>query len=179
MNKKICFFLISNFCFFVFVSAQPERWQQRVKYDMNVDVDVNTNLINGVQKLEYTNNSPDKLTKVYFHLYWNAFQPGSEMDVRSRELGKIMVNDRPDWDPRVRDRISKLTPSEIGYQKIKSLKMNGVEQPMKVHGTILEVDLTKPIAAKSKVNFDIVFEAQVPLQIRRSGRDMPREFATA
>jgi hypothetical protein len=171
MNKKFSLLLIFNFCFLVFVVAQPDRWQQKVKYNMNIDVDVNTNMINGIQKLEYTNNSPDKLTKVYFHLYWNAFQPGSQMDVRSRELGKILVNDRPDWDQRVRDRISKLTPSEIGFQKIKSLKMNGVDQPTKVHGTILEVDLTKAILPKSKVNFDVVFEAQVPVQIRRSGRD--------
>ena len=171
MNKKLLLFLILNFTFLIFVSAQPERWQQRVKYNMNVNVDVQTNMINGMQKLEYTNNSPDRLTKVYFHLYWNAFQPGSEMDVRSRELGKILINGRPDWDPRVKDRISKLTPSEIGYEKIKSLKMNGVEQPMIVHGTILEVDLTRPISPKSKTNFDLVFEAQVPVQIRRSGRD--------
>jgi hypothetical protein len=104
-------------------------------------------------------------------LYWNAFQPGSEMDVRSRELGKILINGKPDWDGRVRDRISKLSPSEVGYQKIKSLKLNGVEQPVKLHGTILEVNLTKPILPKSKVNFELVFEAQVPVQIRRSGRD--------
>jgi hypothetical protein len=171
MNKKLSLFLIFNFTFLIFVSAQPDRWQQRVKYNMNVDVNVQTNIISGIQKLEYTNNSPDKLSKVYFHLYWNAFQPGSEMDVRSRELGKILINGRPDWDTRVRDRISKLTPPEIGYQKIISLKINGVKQPMIVHGTILEVDLTKDILPKSKVNFDIVFEAQVPVQIRRSGRD--------
>ncbi|MGN6530267.1 MAG: M1 family metallopeptidase, partial [Ginsengibacter sp.] len=171
MNKKLCLFLIFNLSFLIFVSAQPGRWQQRVQYNMNVDVNVQTNIINGVQKLEYTNNSPDKLSKVYFHLYWNAFQPGSEMDVRSIELGKVLVNGRPDWDSRVRDRISKLTPSEAGYQKIKSLKMNGEEQPMIVHGTILEVSLTKDILPGSKVNFDIVFEAQVPVQIRRSGRD--------
>ena len=171
MNKKLLFFLVLNFAFLIFINAQPERWQQRVKYNMNVDVDVQTNIINGTQKLEYTNNSPDKLTKVYFHLYWNAFQPGSEMDVRSIELGKILINGRPDWDPRVKDRISKLTPSEIGYEKITSLQMNGVEQPMIVHGTILEVDLTKPIIPKSKTNFNLVFEAQVPIQIRRSGRD--------
>ncbi|HEY9341236.1 MAG TPA: M1 family metallopeptidase [Hanamia sp.] len=138
---------------------------------MNVDVDVNTNLIKGIQQLEYTNNSPDKLDKVFFHLYWNAFQPGSEMDVRSQELGKVLINGKPDWDGRVRDRISKLSPSEMGYQKIKSLKLNGVEQRVKLHGTILEVNLSKPILPKSKVNFELVFEAQVPVQIRRSGRD--------
>ena len=171
MKKKLSLFLIFNFAFLIFVYAQPNRWQQRVKYNMNVDVDVNTNLINGIQKLEYTNNSPDKLKRVFFHLYWNAFQPASEMDVRSQELGKVMINGRPDWDSRVRGRISKLTPSEIGYQKIKSLKLNGIEQPLKYHGTILEVNLTKPILPKSKVNFEVVFEAQVPVQIRRSGRD--------
>ncbi|MGZ4048333.1 MAG: M1 family metallopeptidase [Bacteroidia bacterium] len=171
MKKKFSLLLILNLSFFISLSAQPDRWQQRVKYNMNVDVDVNTNRFTGIQKLEYTNNSPDKLNRVFFHLYWNAFQPGSEMDVRSQELGKILINGRPDWDSRVKDRISKLAPSEIGYQKVKSLKLNGVEQPMKLHGTILEVDLTKPILPKSKVNFQLVFEAQVPLQIRRSGRD--------
>ena len=169
--KKFSLFIICNFSFFIFLAAQPNRWQQHVKYNMNVDVDVNSNRFTGTQKLEYANNSPDKLDRVFFHLYWNAFQPGSEMDVRSRELGKILINGRPDWDSRVKDRISKLTPSEIGYQKIKSIKLNGVEQPVKLHGTILEVDLTKPILPKSKVNFDLVFEAQVPVQIRRSGRD--------
>jgi len=171
MKKKLTLLLLLNFAFLIFVYAQPSRWQQHVDYKMNVDVDVNKNLINGTQTLGYTNNSPDKLDRVFFHMYWNAFQPGSEMDVRSRELGKISINGNPDWDDRVTDRISKLSRSEIGYQKIKSLKINGVEQPLKLHGTILEVDLLKPILPKSKVTFNIVFEAQVPVQVRRSGRD--------
>jgi hypothetical protein len=153
--------------------AQPDRWQQRVKYNMSVDVDVNTNQFKGKQKLEYTNNSPDALNKLFYHLYFNAFQPNSSMDVRSQELGKNAINGRPDWDARVRDRIAKLKENEIGYQKIISLKINGVPQPFKYHETILEVNLTKAIAPKSKVVIDMEFEAQVPLQIRRSGRDNP------
>lgn len=155
-----------------FVFAQNNYyWQQRVKYKMDVTLNVQTNLLTGTQKIDYYNNSPDKLDKIFIHLFWNAFQPGSEMDVRSRELGQVLINGRPDWDSRVRDRIQHLSPSEIGYQKIRSIKMNGVEQPTKLFGTILKVDLTTPIAPKSKVVFDIGFEAQVPVQIRRSGRD--------
>lgn len=171
MIKK--FLTIFTFCFllFTYVFAQPNRWQQHVKYAMNVDVNVNTNQFTGTEKLIYTNNSPDKLPRVFFHLYWNAFQPGSEMDVRSQELGKILINGRPDWDGRVRDRISKLTPTEIGYDSVLSIKINGVEQKVKYHETILEVDLAKPILPKSSVTFDITFKAQVPVQIRRSGRD--------
>lgn len=172
MNKFFLLFVAGFFCCFL-LKAQPGRWQQRVKYTMNIDVDANTNRFTGKQKLEYTNNSPDVLKKVFYHLYYNAFQPNSSMDVRSRELGKNIVNGKPDWDSRVTDRISKLKDDEIGFQKIVSLKMNGVAQPFTYDETILEVSLTQPIASKAHVVFEMEFEAQIPLQIRRTGRDNP------
>ena len=156
------------------LSAQPDRWQQRVKYTMNIDMNVQTNRFTGKQQLEYWNNSPDTLSRVFYHLYYNAFQPGSMMDVRSRRQGTF-VNSRggADWDSRVKDRIYNLKPDEIGYQKINSLKMNGRPQRFTMDETILEVRLDKPIAPRSKVVFDMDFEAQVPVQIRRTGRDNP------
>ena len=168
-------FLISAFSFFFFsISvAQPNRWQQRVKYNMKIDVDTLSNRFMGKQVLEYSNNADDQLDKVYYHLYWNAFQPNSSMDNRSRELGKQIINGRQDWDSRVKDRILNLKDNEIGYQKIISLKMNGVPQKYYYHETILEVVLSKPILPKTKVIFEMEFEAQVPLQVRRSGRDNP------
>ncbi len=160
--------ILGSLCVF----AQPDRWQQRVKYTMDVKVDVNTNRFTGSQRLEYSNNSPDTLNKVFYHLYWNAFQPGSMMDERSRRQGTVMIRQNsPDWDGRVRDRIANLKPDEIGYQKVLSLKMNGKAQTLVEHETILEVVLDKPILPKSKVIFELQFEAQVPLQVRRSGRD--------
>jgi hypothetical protein len=169
-------FLLVLFCSMVIISSsrsQPGRWQQHVNYVMNIDVDVKSNRFTGKEKLTYTNNSPDILNKIFYHLFWNAFQPNSSMDVRSRELGKIKIGGRPDWDGRVKDRIVNLTNEEIGYQKIISLKLNGVPQPFKYHETILEVMLTKPILPKTTVVLDMEFEAQVPLQVRRSGRDNP------
>ncbi|MFV0607138.1 MAG: M1 family metallopeptidase [Niabella sp.] len=154
-------------------NAQSGNWQQAVKYTMDIDMDVQTNRFAGKQRLEYWNNSPDTLDKVFYHLYWNAFQPGSMMDERSRRQGAISFGDRNDWDPRVTDRISHLKDNEIGYQKIISIKMNGVPQIFEVLETVLKLNLSKPILPKQKVVFDMVFEAQVPLQIRRSGRDNP------
>ena len=83
-----------------------DRWQQRGEYTMNVDFDHTQHQYKGTQRLVYYNNSPDALDKVFFHLYMNAFQPGSSMDERSRTI--------IDPDPRVGDRISKLRPNEIG-----------------------------------------------------------------
>ena len=143
--------------------AQSGRWQQRAKYQMNVDFDVKTHQYKGSQKLVYSNNSPDTLTKVFYHLYLNAFQPGSQMDVRSRTIS--------DPDARVKDRISKLSPSEIGYEKILSLKQNGKPLKYQVVGTILEVTLAEKILPRAQHTFDLEFEAQVPVQIRRTGRN--------
>ncbi len=167
--------LLAGFVLLVSLNAiaQPDRWQQRVKYTINVNMNVETNRFTGKQKLEYTNNSPDTLTKVFYHLYFNAFQPGSMMDTRSKRQGSVNPGGRPDWDARVKDRIANLKPDEIGYQKIISLKMNGRLQSFKMMETILEIKLDKPILPKSKVVFDMEFEGQVPLQIRRSGRDNP------
>jgi len=101
------------------------------------------------------------------------------MDVRSRRQGNIVLrkdkngDDIVDWDGRVQDRIVNLKEDEIGYEKIASLKMNGRSQKFTYHETILEVVLDKPILPKTKVVFDMDWDAQVPLQIRRSGRDNP------
>ncbi|MBN8862211.1 MAG: M1 family metallopeptidase [Sphingobacteriales bacterium] len=167
------FFLLAAMAVGMLVKAQPDRWQQKVKYVMDIDMNVTTNQFTGKQKLEYWNNSPDTLKRVFYHLYFNAFQPGSMMDTRSRRQGTIQIGRGADWDGRVKDRIQKLQPDEIGYQKILSLKMNGRPQKYEVLETILEVTLDKPILPRTKVVFDMDFEAQVPLQIRRSGRDNP------
>lgn len=129
---------------------------------MDIDFDVQKHQFNGKQSLKYFNNSPDQLDRVFYHLYFNAFQPNSMMHIRT-ELIK-------DGDPRVKGRIGNLKENEIGYHKISSLKMDGQDCKYEVVGTILEVELPKPIEPNSSVVFEMEFNSQVPLQIRRSGR---------
>lgn len=136
---------------------------------MDVRLDTKNHQLTGTQKLTYHNNSKDTLTKVYYHLYFNAFQPGSMMDVRSRNIA--------DPDPRVKDRISKLKDDEIGYQHIRSLKQDGKDLVYETEGTILEVTLSKSILPNTKTVFDMTFEAQVPIQVRRSGRNSKEGIA--
>jgi len=143
--------------------ASQNYWQQHVDYTMDIEVDVKKYSYKGAQKLVYTNNSPDDLTHVYYHLYFNAFQPNSQMDIRSRNI--------QDPDSRVDDRISKLTLEEIGFIKVRSLTQNDKIVSFKVVGTILEVTLNTPIKAGSSTTFEMVYDAQVPKQIRRSGRN--------
>jgi hypothetical protein len=160
---RFIYFFVGSVLSSSLLYSQDFRWQQRVEYTMNVRLDVNTHKLTGTQKLTYHNNSRDTLNKVFYHLYWNAFQPGSMMDVRSINIS--------DPDARVKDRISKLKDDEIGYQHIQNLKQDGKDVSYHVDGTILEVTLSKPILPGSKTVFEMKFEAQVPVQVRRSGRN--------
>lgn len=128
---------------------------------MDINMDAQHHQFTGTQKLTYTNNSPDTLRRAFYHLYFNAFQPNSMMDIRSRTIA--------DPDSRVRDRIVHLPKDEIGYHHINSLTQDGKPVDYTVDGNIMEVELDHPILPGESTVFDMKFESQVPRQIRRSG----------
>ncbi len=161
MKKTLLFTFFIILAYPLAHAQNTAYWQQQADYTMEIDVDTEKHQFTGKQTLVYTNNSPHELTRAYYHLYFNAFQPGSMMDVRSRTIA--------DPDSRVRDRIYHLKDDEIGYQKINSLTQNGKAVSFEVDGTILVVDLAEPIQPGATATFEMDFEAQVPLQIRRSG----------
>lgn len=145
------------------IFGQNTYWQQHVDYTMEIDMNVKTHQFTGKQVLEYTNNSPDTLYQVFYHLYFNAFQPNSMMDIRSQNI--------VDPDKRIGKRIAKLKEAEIGYHKIDKLNQDGAELKFEYTQTLLQVELAKPIPPKGKSTFEMDFNSQVPIQIRRSGRD--------
>lgn len=158
------------------VSAQRAGyWQQKVDYKMDIDVDDETYQYQGKMTLAYTNNSNQALAKVYFHLYFNAFQPGSMMDHRLTNIAdpdsRMTVNVGTKEKPVYQSRIATLTPEQIGYQDIQSLTYNGQPASFKVDGTILEVTLPEAMQPSQTATFVMQWKAQVPEQIRRSGRN--------
>ncbi len=166
--KRLRFFFFSVLASASLMTAQESgQWQQHVDYTMDVDMDVKTYQYTGTQKLVYTNNSPDELGRVFYHLYYNAFQPGSEMDIRLQNIkdpDKRMMEDG-------KSRISTLSESEMGYLHAETLTQDGQPVSFKEEGTILVVDLAKPIPPGGKTTLEMTFKGQVPLQIRRAGRN--------
>ena len=147
---------------FVQLSFSQNYWQQHVEYFMDINMDVSDFTFSGKQKLIYTNNSPDTINKVYYHLFFNAFRPGSQMDVRSRTI--------KDPDSRVGNRIFELNPKDYGSLDVVSLEQNGKEVVFEQKETILLARLEKPLLPGKKTELSMVFKGQVPLQIRRSGK---------
>ena len=172
--KKITSFLVLLIAFSV-TAQNTSYWQQHVDYTMNIDMNVENYQYDGTQKLIYTNNSPDTLNEVFYHLQFNAFQPGSDMDVRLQNIPdpdyRMVNNVGTKEKPIIESRIAKLKPDEIGFIKVNSLQQDGADVKHEVIGTILKVTLNTPMLPGAKTVFDMNFKGQVPLQIRRSGRN--------
>ena len=123
----------------------------------------------GRSTVQYTNHSPDTLNRVFFHLYFNAFRPGSDMDARLQSISdpdNRMVTENKE------SRISVLSEDEMGYLRVTQITQNqGAPLKASHEETILVVDLQTPLLPQSSTTLNLDFEGQVPLQIRRSGRN--------
>ncbi len=166
MNKG---FLIILTLFFGLLSAQKNAYyQQYAKYKMDVEVDAKNFTYTGNQTLTYSNNSPDELNVVYYHLYWNAFRAGSMMDQRVTNQGK-------NGDSRLQSNgistLSSIPKNEEGAQNIHWIKQNGKDLKFEIQETVMKVYLNSPIKPNSKTTFTMEWDAVIPMQIRRAGRN--------
>ncbi len=152
------------------LTAQKDKsyWQQHIAYKMNVDMNVSDYTYSGTSEVTYTNHSPDTLNRVFFHLYFNAFRPESDMDHR---LQSISDPDRRMVDENGLSRIAALNEDEMGLLRLTSASQNEIALNMSHEETIVVVDLAEPLLPNSTAVLNLSFEGQVPLQIRRSGRN--------
>lgn len=158
----LCLMLCSGF------AQKPKRvncniWQS-LHYKMNISFNEKENKFTGYQKVVYKNTSPDTLQQLFYHLFYNAFQPGSGMQERA-----MHIRDQGSYAFTIRD----LKPNEIGYHHIDSIKIGGQVQPYVINRTILKINPLKSIGPNDSVNIEIWFNSQVPKMIIRSGRDNP------
>ncbi len=136
-------------------------WQQRVEYQIDIRLDDQTHAVQGRAKIKYINHSPDTLQRVFFHLYWNAFQPKSAY---AKWVNQVQ-------DPYVNTKLLELKPDEIGRQDIFTVQQNGIAIGYKVNETIMEVTLSRPLLPGDFDVFDVAWQGQVPVIIKRGGRN--------
>jgi hypothetical protein len=143
------------------VFSQNGYWQQKVDYTIEATLDTSKKMLKGKEKLVYTNNSPDDLKELYFHMYWNAFKLGSHAMKHAMESGEkeaISV-------------VSKLTKEDEGYIKMNSVKVNGQTVTPAIMESIALIKLTSPLKAGSSATIEIEFESLIPSCINRSGKN--------
>ena len=150
-----------------FISAQ--YWQQAIDYTIEVALDHETAQYNGTQTVVYTNNSPETLRKVFFHQYFNAFKPGSEMAIRLKNAG--------DKNGRFKVDIDSLSQAQQGFLKVSKITQDEDVVEVVDSETILEVTLAKALAPGESTTFKMTFDGQVPDVIRRAGKNSKEGIA--
>lgn len=163
--------LFSITMFLNIVNIFAQEWQQHTDYKMDISVDTKNYSYDGKMDFTYYNNSPYELKELYFHLYFNAFRPGSVMDQRLysiKDPDTRMV--RIGKDGLKHSRINDLSKENQGYYKIINIKQNGKKLDFQISGTIMKVKLNKPIKSKSSTKLTMKWLAHIPSIIRRAGK---------
>lgn len=121
-----------------------DYWQQDVAYNIKAKIDERKLQIIGDLELNYTNNSPDTLTEVYFHLYQNAFQKNSHYHALQ------IAND-------ISPRYGQYEKDGLGTQ-IDSMSCNKGVDSIIYDNTIVKVILENKILPRETVAFKIKFK---------------------
>ena len=149
---KILLLSLSLFSFIISF-AQNGYWQQSVMYNIQATLNDTDAKLSGNEQITYTNNSPDAIKEIYFHLYWNAFSKGSH------------AFEKMDIDPKT------LKPSDFGSITIADVQVNGSPIEMKVFESIGQIKLKEPLQPGENLEISMNFNSIIPKTLNRCGKN--------
>jgi len=151
----ICFSLVSaQTCL-----SQQNYWQQYVDYKINVELDDARKSLDGELKLAYTNNSPDTLNYIWFHIWPNAFK-----NDKTAFSDQLLENGRTDFyfsDEEQRGYINRL-----------NFKVDGIAAELidhAEHQDIVKLILPSALAPGKSINIETGFHVKLPYNFSRGG----------
>jgi hypothetical protein len=146
--------------FTLLLSAQPPYWQQRISYTIAASLDEAAGTLRGTQRVLYRNNSPDTLVTLSFHLYLNAFRPGSRWAEADSIEGRRRFNDLRDPD--------------FGMNQVANVRIAGQPAvpiyPFAPDSTIVRFPLPSPLRPGDSAVVELDWVARPSTVPRRQGR---------
>ena len=142
-----------------------EYWQQKVSYDIDARLIENIRRIEGSERITYTNNSPDTLRFLWLQLDQNKFRKDSMAELSqsfgdSSRRGPKLEDRNEDKAPQISiDELRRqqyLADTDTGYEII-SVRGGGGDLVHTIVGTLMRVDLARPLAPGQAVEFSIEF----------------------
>ena len=71
--------------FFTSILFSKEYFQQHLEYYIDVELNDSLHTLDGYEKIVYTNNSPDTLDFIWFHLWPNAYKNNETAFAKQKE----------------------------------------------------------------------------------------------
>ena len=161
MNKLLAA-LVLFFCQLLTANCQPaDYWQQQVNYTINVSLNDKEHSLQGFEKIEYINNSPDTLTFIWFHIWPNAYK-----------TDKTAFSDQLLENGNTKFYFS--SKEQKGYINRLDFKVNDITAKTEdhpLHIDIIKLLLSSPLLPGQKTIITTPFNVKLPYNFSRGGHD--------
>ena len=155
--KNFVFLALAN-CLLLIAHSQA-YWQQQTDYTIDVKLNEKEKTLDGFEKIVYTNNSPDTLQFIWFHVWPNAYK-----NDRTALSDQLLENGNTDFyfsDKEQRGYINRLD------FKIDGTTAKTEDHPQ--HIDIIKLLLPKPLLPKQKITITTPFHVKLPYNFSRGG----------
>ena len=130
----------------------PDYWQQRADYVIRATLDTAGPILRGTERIHYENHSPDTLRFVWVQIEQNIFAPNSITYVLNQPPLHFAGGAVFDFTGK----------GFIGGITIERFRSAGRELERTEYGTMMRVDLPRPLAPKGTIDFDVAWHFPVP-----------------
>ena len=135
-----------------------EYWQQKVDYDIDVELHDDTQRITGTEVISYVNNSPDTLRYLWLQLDANRFRPDS---AANRHKAAPSLGNRVEFK-----QLNSMLQADKFPGGTKIISVTGASNNRKLNhrivGSNMRVDLPQPLVSGEQVGFKVRWEYKIP-----------------
>lgn len=156
--QKLFLFLAT--CF-IYHQGFSQYWQQKVSYVIDVTLNDKEKTLDAFEKITYTNQSPDTLTYIWFHLWPNAYK-----NDRTAFSEQLLGNGNTKFYFSGKE--------QKGYINQLNFKVNGISAKMEDHPEhidIVKLILPKPLVPGEAISISTPFHVKLPFNFSRGGFD--------
>ncbi len=162
MNKlqDLKFLLILTIMFSLSsLHAQQPYWQQQVDFRIQVSLNPADNSLDAFENIQYTNNSPDTLRFIWFHVWPNAYK-----NDKTAFSDQMLKNGRTDFYFSDKDKKGFINRLDF---RINDKVVKTEDHPE--HIDIIKLILPQPLAPGQSVSITTPFHVQLPFNFSRGG----------
>jgi hypothetical protein len=156
---KAVFYLLLLLSYTNISVSQSNKWQQQVNYLIDVTLNDKDHTLDGFEKILYTNNSPDTLKFIWFHLWPNAYK--NDKTAFSDQLLEN-GNTKFYFSPK----------EEKGYINRLDFRVDNISAKTEDHPQhidIVKLILPSPLAPNQSTYITTPFHVQLPYNVSRGG----------
>ncbi|MCR5888855.1 M1 family metallopeptidase [Hymenobacter sp. J193] len=140
-------------------TTPPASWQQQVNYSIDVTLDDVRHELTGREELRYTNNSPETLPFIWFHLWPNAYRDNTTAFAKQQ----LRNNDR---------KFQFASATDRGFIDQLDFKVNGETARLEYdpqNPDVAKLVLPQPLAPGATATISTPFHVKLPASFSRLG----------